>query len=35
MPELNPDSIERRTIDPKKNTAVKDWARRERMGQSQ
>jgi hypothetical protein len=28
MPELNPDSIERRTIDPN-NTAVKDWARRE------
>jgi hypothetical protein len=37
MPELNPDSIERttidaRTIDPKKNTAVKDWAAREGWG---
>jgi hypothetical protein len=37
MPELNPDSIGRRTIaartiDPKKNTAVKDWAVREGWG---
>jgi hypothetical protein len=37
MPELNPDSIERglidaRTIDPKKNTAVKDWMTRQGWG---
>lgn len=29
MPELDPDSIRPRMIDPTKNTAVKDWAKKE------